>query len=324
MCLSSERICDGVPNCPLHDDEIPCSKDKGNIRSLSVSNPSEFLEASEYHLLSHLNISGINFTISVNSFIGLFNLLVLDISDNDIKVLEPLVFKDLIRLEEIYLHGNNRLEEIDPDTLKGLKSLKSFTLTKTRISKIYPKTFVDMESLVLLNLSMNTISQLMEDAFYGLRSLRILDLRGNPIRLFAENIFTDLVSLYNLYSDIYLLCCLKPDSVSESRCFPQGDEFSSCDDLMRNEVLRIFLWVIGFTALLGNAFALTYRIALERRSFSTGNGVLLTNLCFSDFLMGLYLIIIAAADLSFRGSYVWNDMSWRESGLCKFAGISNY
>lgn len=42
-------------------------------------------------------------------------------------------------------------------------------------------------------------------------------------------------------------------------------------------------------------------------------------------LMGIYLLIIAAVDLNFRGIYILHDAHWRRSGLCKFAGfLSTY
>lgn len=37
--------------------------------------------------------------------------------------------------------------------------------------------------------------------------------------------------------------------------------------------------------------------------------------------MGIYLVIIAAVDVNFRGEYAAHDTWWRQSGLCSFAGF---
>jgi leucine-rich repeat-containing G protein-coupled receptor 8 len=46
-----------------------------------------------------------------------------------------------------------------------------------------------------------------------------------------------------------------------------------------------------------------------------------TNLGVSDFIMGVYLLIIVGADIYYRGDYVLHDRSWRASFPCQFAGF---
>ena len=50
-------------------------------------------------------------------------------------------------------------------------------------------------------------------------------------------------------------CCLAPQA---SSCSPK-DEFSSCEDLMSNMVLRVCIWVLGFVALIGNILVIVWR-----------------------------------------------------------------
>ncbi len=40
---------------------------------------------------------------------------------------------------------------------------------------------------------------------------------------------------------------------------------------------------------------------------------------FSDFLIGLHLLVIAGADMYFMETYIIHDIAWRTSGLCHFA-----
>jgi hypothetical protein len=81
------------------------------------------------------------------------------------------------------------------------------------------------------------------------------------------------------------------------------DEFSSCTDLMRFDVLRISLWLIGITALIGNTGVIVYRVIYDRRHICKAHGFYIMNLGFSDMIMGIYLCIIAVADIYFKGDY---------------------
>ena len=58
-----------------------------------------------------------------------------------------------------------------------------------------------------------------------------------------------------------------------------------------------------------------------RFSLLQAQSYLLANLAFGDFLMGAYLIIIATADVYYRGSYAANDLQWRNSDMCAAAGF---
>ncbi len=98
-------------------------------------------------------------------------------------------------------------------------------------------------------------------------------------------------------------------------------EFSSCEDLIRKEVLRAFLWIVCLTSLLGNVLSLVYRLIWDTSKLKLGYGIFVTNLAISDFMMGVYLIIIAIADVVFRGSYMTEDIWWRNSHGCTLAGM---
>ena len=45
------------------------------------------------------------------------------------------------------------------------------------------------------------------------------------------------------------------------------------------------------------------------------------NLCLADALMGIYLIIIGAADYTYSGVYIFHDQQWKSSAWCKLAGF---
>ena len=105
-------------------------------------------------------------------------------------------------------------------------------------------------------------------------------------------------------------------------CFAPVDQFSSCDNLLRDDVLRIFMWILGGSALFGNLFVIGLRVFRKKVVETTRiQSQMITNLAMSDLLMGVYMMIIAGADLYYRGDYALNADSWRDSTLCRLAGF---
>ena len=110
-------------------------------------------------------------------------------------------------------------------------------------------------------------------------------------------------------------------------CLPKPDQFSSCEDLMRNQFLRVLIWVFGLSALLGNGFVVLWRLIhhkrQERRKTKSGvvQSILVLNLALADGIMGIYMLIIASADMIYRGDYIVYAEEWQQSVVCKFAGF---
>nr|KAG5712488.1 hypothetical protein BaRGS_011462 [Batillaria attramentaria] len=104
-------------------------------------------------------------------------------------------------------------------------------------------------------------------------------------------------------------------------CDVPSDELSSCDDLLKSNFFRVFLWIFSALTITGNAGVLIFRAFLEKEGTSIAYRTLVVNLSLSDCLMGIYLAIIGSADTQFHGVYVSKETEWRESGTCKAAGF---
>ena len=124
--------------------------------------------------------------------------------------------------------------------------------------------------------------------------------------------------LHSRNLDEFIYCCYALAAVPNLKCDSPGNEFSSCDDLMKSKALRACLWVLGILAFLGNISVIVWRttIGKENRIHS----FLLTNLAVSDFFMGIYLLIIAIKDAQWQGEYFKHDIEWRAGYLCQVAG----
>jgi hypothetical protein len=59
----------------------------------------------------------------------------------------------------------------------------------------------------------------------------------------------------------------------------------------------------------------------SKESNKLGFGAFVTHLSVSDFVMGVYLVVIGIADRLYTGSYLWNEYRWRHSAACSLAGF---
>ncbi|XP_071955895.1 G-protein coupled receptor GRL101-like [Antedon mediterranea] len=185
------------------------------------------------------------------------------------------------------------------------------------LKELPQNTFVGMTRLTYLSLRNSSLETIASGTFNSLNQTTELDISENEnLSKFGEDVFQGLDGLETLISDDFLFCCLIGEI---SRCEPEEDEFSSCDDLMRNHVLRVFMWLLGIGALVGNVFVIAWRCHQKERNKVQGS--LILNLAISDLLIGTYMIIIASADMYYRDVYVLHAKEWKDSFICHLAGF---
>ncbi len=88
------------------------------------------------------------------------------------------------------------------------------------------------------------------------------------------------------------------------------------------------MWILGISALLGNGFVIFWRIrpnnkakTKSSRSSNRVQSTLVFNLAIADGLMGVYMMIIASADMYYRDVYIAYADIWQRSYTCKIAGF---
>ncbi|XP_071950363.1 G-protein coupled receptor GRL101-like [Antedon mediterranea] len=88
---------------------------------------------------------------------------------------------------------------------------------------------------------------------------------------------------------------------------------------MKEPVLRVFIWILGVSAFVGNIFVLVWR--LRSKEMNKVQGYLIQNLAVSDLFMGVYLLVIASADAYYYGDYIDYAEKWKDSFVCSLAGF---
>ena len=345
-CLQQIQICDGVFDCPVsRDDERLCDSfscpesckclghmvtcSNSSLLSLpNVTRETRYFEvamnriesihvsllALEY--LGHLNLSS-NFikVIPNDVFIHLNNLLLLDLTNNKLISLKQYMFTGLSNLQHFFLSGNP-IMSLGTHSFWGISSIKFLNLSNLMIEDIEMGAFSigNASSLSHLSLSNNMLSRVSPGIFEHMSRLRILDLTGNDIALMDLGTFDNL-QLTELHTDEYKFCCYAPHVQT---CTPERDAYSSCEDLMANSFLQVAIWILGLAAVLGNMLVISWRVVRDRKRCYS---FLVINLSIADFMMGIYLLIVASGDVFYRGNYALHAEAWKKSLTCKFAGV---
>ncbi|KAI2796688.1 hypothetical protein BLOT_015702 [Blomia tropicalis] len=290
--------------------------------------------------LTYLNLIGNHISrIEDGTFGHQLKLRVLYLSHNPISQIWSSLFNNMPQLVELDLRYCN-LSRIEKLTFHKLKNLELLWLQRNRIKWTDSDSFVDLIYLDTLSLAFNQLMYINDGLFYGLESLKSLslaynelveiknadledlvhveklDLRANRFKRLPAEIFFNQSVLSYIYFDDFKMCSYAPHV---RVCHPTGDGISSVQHLLDNLILRIAVWIVALIACFGNAAVLIGRMLVQE--LNEVHSFFIKNLAFADFIMGIYLFIIAATDVRYRGEYIKHEAVWRSSWRCHFSGI---
>ena len=238
---------------------------------------------------------------------------------NSLEVLQPDAFRGLSGLRELHLH-NNSLTTLQSSVFEGATSLTLLTIDANRLTTIQPDLWLHTPSLERLNLSHNHLHDLRGHLFGNLSSLVSLDLQFNELTKIEAASFEDLNITTILYVDDTSACCYVADAQCVARI--PAHHFLTCDWLLPNVALKFIMWLLGFSALICNIIVIVRQCGKKRRSkIQSVQRLVIINLAASDFLMGIYLLIITSADAHYQSFFPLFSEQWRGSAACKIASI---
>ena len=279
-------------------------------------------------------------TVSIGLFANLHSLATLDLEKNTLTTLDKGLFADLYCLQDLYIN-NNVLVSLPSKMFYKLHVLRYLYLYSNQIKYFADETFSNLFKLTRLSLAYNSLSFLQVDLFDDLFSLTHLDLShnnlqsiprighitflsqinlfGNVLAKVSQNIFNGVPSTTFVYVDKPEICfCYL--NISDT-CFytTKPSPYLTCNRLLSLRLLTISIWTIGCSAFLGNAFVLWWK-QIKHKATNKVQSLLLSNLAMSDLLMGVYMIIIASADIYYGEYFPMNAENWRSGIICRFAG----
>lgn len=162
---------------------------------VSIGNASYNFPWLEQLFLNHNNISELN-----DVFEKLTNLQILDISFNQITVIEGNIFRNTKKLEKLSMK-HNRIRQLEEGVFHELSSLKEIDLAENYLQSFLPNTFEDLQSLLKLDLTKNEITVIGQNTFFGLTKLQNLFLAENQIQKITLGAFQYSSSLQDLRLD---------------------------------------------------------------------------------------------------------------------------
>lgn len=125
-----------------------------------------------------------------------------------------------------------------------------------------------------------------------------------------------MTSIKAIFYNRFYYCSMTPQI---KNCKPNSDGISTIDDLLSKPILRYSAWSMATITCIGNSLVLWGRFT--QRDENRAVSMVVRNLAVSDFLMGLYLSIIAVQDYRYRQRYQYFSMQWISSGHCIALGV---
>jgi len=114
---------------------------------------------------------------------------------------------------------------------------------------------------------------------------------------------------------------IKNSAYQNISCTPEPDAFNPCEDIMGYPVLRVAVWFVVAASVFGNLSVILVLMGVFRRL--SVPKFLQLNLAIGDLFMGVYLAMLAFADLTTVGTYFNYAIDWQHGPGCKIAGAAS-
>ena len=254
-------------------------------------------------------------TLGENVFSGLQNLEVIGLQYNKISHLDKNVFRNLPNLKIVALL-DNLLHQLDSGIFRYSQNLEILYLGSNYFANIPETIFNFTRKIYFIDLSINKLQQIPN--IQHLHDLKFINLKENPLIQVNKETFSRVPRNTEFYVSQHEVCeCFVKDYVNCSAA-DERSPFLTCERLLSDRVLVAMMWLIGINALAGNIFVLILKS--KRSEPKPVQDLFLINLAVSDLLMGLYMIVIASADIYFGEDFPMRAEAWRSGTMCKTAG----
>ncbi|XP_054290596.1 relaxin receptor 1-like, partial [Macrosteles quadrilineatus] len=255
-------------------------------------------------------------TLEHESFPFLPSLKMLNLAHNNIQTIRNDTFSELSQLSELDLR-HNLVQYIQANAFHKLWNLDYLDLSHNCLHILDEKVFSYLQSLDKLMLGHNPLQKVPGKLFDPLGNLSSLDLQDIEIEHIDTTMFQMMGKLDFVYFKQYYYCTYAPNV---PKCSPNSDGLSSFENLLSKPIQRITVWLVATFTCIANILVILGRFTA--RDENQALSFVVRNLAVSDLLMGVYLVMIAYKDLSYRGSYNNHAHQWMSSVACTLSGIA--
>ena len=272
--------------------------------------------ANPYNLVSLIIDHNALVALEMHVFVTLHKLRYLYLTDNKLVALHHRTFHELVELRYLYINKNN-IGHFEVGTFSNLFLLEILSVAFNQLTFLPFNIFEDLHRLIQLDLSGNRLQTIPQISQITL--LNKIDLFGNPLAKITNNVFSRIGYNVSIFVDQPEVCICYLNFSNTCFNIIKPSPYLTCDQLLSLTVLIVFVWIIGCSAIFGNVFVVWWK-RFKQQAENKVQSLLLTNLAVSDLLMGIYMIIIASADVYYGEYFPMNAEDWRSSVLCKIAG----
>ena len=291
-----------------------------SLESLNIrSNQIHTLEENIFEGLESLTILRLTNNSLTELPAGLFrsltNMVSLTIRGNQITSLDVDIFKNLTKLQRLFMHHNN-FRDLPLGIFDNNTQLKLLRLNENRFHKFDGDLFRNLKNLTFFDITANRFKDIPKTQvlFY----LKTFGVAQNPLTDVDRNSFSNLTNKTRLLVSQHEVCQCYASRDLECIAEDNMSPYLTCKRLLSDRVLVGFIWIIGLNALIGNLFVLIWK--QKHSETNSVQSILLSNLAVADFLMGIYMVIIASADVYFGDHFPMQSEKWRSGTVCRIAG----
>ena len=237
-----------------------------------------------------------------------------DANNNILTKLHPDTFQCMASLQYLLL-DQNKLTYLDFKLFHGLNSLRELVLADNFIHSLPYKIFIDLLNLHLLDIKNNRLNEMPQ--LHHMINLKVMKITGNPLKWITSQSLDNLQSV-QIYVDQPEVCLCYATDITNCTYTSPLSRYFTCDRLLAEKAGMIVTFISGFFAIFGNLGVLFKKLIGKREN--KVQSLLIGNLAMSDLLMGIYMIIVASADVYYGYYFPTNSETWRNSNLCRTAG----
>ncbi len=319
-CIHPGCVCDGNRDCPLGDDELLCE-----IRYQMCPSVCQCLAFAMY-------CSNVTITFPQEQIIHRFIHLEMINWTQLEKGHKQFFLQQIPETVILFIHKANLSTCCD---FKFPSQLQILSLSFNSVPFLYSFCFHSHEGLGLIRLDNNLISALQHKSFSNLAELHFLDLSNNPLKHIEKEVIctrTHLKDITMILAKIriesassdsfgnipfraiittdYSFCCLIPNV----KCTAKLPWYLSCENILPQVALKVTYLSFAVMIFVVNVISIVWQTQLQESSKTSVLTIITIN-C-NDFLCGVYLGGIAAADLSIGNNFLFQEKNWKSGVLC--------
>ncbi len=320
-------MCDGLPDCPLLDEEKFCNLNKlicherciCRLYAVSCDNTTSSHWESIRSELPYILLAFQNTIFSRNMFPNgiidnLQGIQSLYIINCDLTTIKVTIRKPHNKLKTIDF-SRNAISKMLQKSFRHLPNLTFLSLSSNKLRYIECGAFSNEHpfKLRVLNLSQNQLTYLKSCTFSGIQNADILDISFNFITT-IDRISLTILDVKKIVTTSHITCCFLSKKLDCNITVPWA---FSCSSMLANQFIRTTIWMVAVLGCTCNLLSLFKQIHNVNNCINPEFSTSVYSVALSDFCHCFSLLLVAIFDAKYGTDFIAHKYEWRKSILCR-------